>query len=48
MEGVEVGEARGEVKGINLAVSKALELIKNGVSPTEALQKIQSEHNTQN
>jgi len=42
------GEARGEAKGINLAVNKALELIKNGINPTEALLKIQNEHNTQN
>ena len=68
VEGVEVGEARGEArgitigeargeakgitigeaKGINLAVNKALELIKSGANPTEALLKIQNEHNTQN
>jgi len=42
-EGIIEGEARGITEGIGIGVAKVIELIKSGLSPDEAVQKINEE-----
>lgn len=46
-EGEARGEEKGKAEGINIGVTKMLELIKSGVSPDEAWQRVLNDQEDQ-